>query len=156
MSLALTPINDAWSNQIQTKKKQPPKPDKRKDSKNPQPQNVYNSPHMQTKILNELGMLQPLEEHGVEEEPEQMPQRQLVQQTASSDSLNITLSKPFLVNMLRPYSNEYIEMIIMKCMSEQNNSTSQDLIDTVETIYLMVSILLVLVIIDIVFKMKTR
>ena len=150
MSLALTPLNDAWSGGIQIKKKPPQQKKVEKNSQKVRPQNVYNSPQMQMKILNELGMIQ-------QEEPQEAPEENQIevqQPQMMSDSLNINISNPFLVNMFRPYSNEYIEMIIMKCVSEKNNDTSQELIDTVETIYLMVSILLVLVIIDIVFKMK--
>lgn len=151
MSLALTPLNDAWSSGIQIKKKPPQQKKVEKNVQKVRPQNVYNSPHMQMKILNELGMLP-------QEEPQEVVEERQIEtqqpQMGTDSSLNINISNPFLVNMFRPYSNEYIEMIIMKCVSEKNNDTSQELIDTVETIYLMVSILLVLVIIDIVFKMK--
>ena len=151
MSLALTPLNDAWSGGIQMKKKPPQQKKVEKNVQKVRPQNVYNSPQMQMKILNELGMLQ-------QEEPQEVAEERQIEvqqpQIGTDNSLNINISNPFLVNMFRPYSNEYIEMIIMKCVSEKNNDTRQELIDTVETIYLMVSILLVLVIIDIVFKMK--
>lgn len=157
MSLALTPISDAWSGGIQMKKKPPQQKKVEKNVQKVRPQNVYNSPQMQMKILNELGMLQQEEPQEEVQEVQEVQERQIeVQQPqiGTESSLNINITNPFLVNMFRPYSNEYIEMIIMKCVSEKNNDTSQELIDTVETIYLMVSILLVLVVIDIVFKMK--
>jgi len=145
MALALTPLSDAWSGSLQQKKKQPIK----KNEKKIKHQNAYSSPQMQTKILGDLGMLEP------EPEPEVM-ELDVPVVDQSTNSLNITLSNPNLVSMFRPYSNEYIEMVLMKCLSEKNNGVNQDLIDTVDTIYLIVTILLVLVIIDIIFKMKQK
>ena len=59
------------------------------------------------------------------------------------------------MNMLKPYSNDYIEMIIMKCLTEPTaNTMSSEVLDTIETIYMMVSILLVLVLVDIMLKFQ--
>ena len=149
MSLSLTPISDAWST-LQTDKK---KSVQKKSEKNKEKvQNVYQSPQMQTKILNELGMIQ---HNSIEEEEEQekpIEHNMIVRQ----NSLNINLTNPDLINMFKPYSNDYIEMMIIKCLSDntKGNDVSQDLVDLVENIYLMVSLLLVLVIIDIIFKFK--
>ena len=60
------------------------------------------------------------------------------------------------MNMLKPYSNDYIEMIILKCLTEphSDNAMSSDVIDTIETMYMMISILLVLVLLDIMLKFQ--
>jgi hypothetical protein len=107
---------------------------------------------MQTKILNELGMIE--NENIQHDEVEEKHVADIV----DSSALNIKLSNPSLVNMLKPYSNDYIEMIIMQCMSKESTTSgiSHELIDTVESIYLIVSMLLVLFIVDIIFRMKIK
>ena len=48
-------------------------------------------------------------------------------------------------------------MIILKCLTEpphSDNTMSSDVIDTIETMYMMISILLVLVLLDIMLKFQ--
>ena len=81
MSLALTPINEAWSS---TKSKQKPKPKPKQQQVKP---NAYSNPEMQSKILSELGMISPIEnEYEIQEieEPKEI-------QIQNSNSLNINL-----------------------------------------------------------------
>ena len=147
MSLSLTPIGEAWAAPSKKKKKQeiPNKKTAR---------NVYANPEMQTKILKELGMLNDDPEYEQPKTEVKEPQTKeietFVNQPTNSLSLNIT--NPQLMSLFKPYSNEYIEMMILKCVSQNNNGS--ELHDLVESVYLMVSMLLVLVIIDIAFHFK--
>ena len=57
--------------------------------------------------------------------------------------------------MLKPYSNEYIETILLGCIKNQQKSgITMELVDTIETMYIMVSLILFLLVIDLLFKMK--
>ena len=140
MTLSLTPINEAWTM---------PKEKKNNKKKEPKYQNSYCNPATQSKILNELGLLN-------EENIHQEPEIEMHKKETFDNSLNIRVTNHQLMNMLKPYSNDYIEMIILKCLTEPsaNNSISSDVIDTIETMYMMVSILLVLVLLDIMLKFQ--
>ena len=150
MALSLTPLNDAWmmNNKQQVKKvAQKGSPKSRRPQNNGN--NIYSSPQVQSKILGELGMIQ------MEPEPEVI--EKTIEYMQNKDSLNISITNPQLLNMLKPYSNQYIELIILQCMSNQSsNKMSDEMINTIETIYIMVSIILVLLLIDVVFKMKSN
>ena len=138
MSLSLTPINEAWNT---TKAKTKPKQQKTKP-------NIYSSPETQSKILSELGMIENFEVQPEIEESKEI-------QVYDSNSLNINLKNKNLINMLKPYSNEYIETILLNCINNNNQSgISHELVDTIETIYMMVALILLLFIIDILFKLR--
>ena len=141
MSLALTPINEAWNSiKSKTKQKQPQKVKP----------NMYNNPETQSKILSELGMIPSTIENDFEVEES----RQIVK-IHDTNSLNINLKNNELVNMLKPYSNEYIESILLRCINgSQQNGLTKELVDTIETMYLMISLILLLLVIDLLFKMK--
>lgn len=139
MSLSLTPINEAWKN-IKTPQQF------QKKEKNKNKQNIYSNPETQSKILTELGMI---ENHLDIEEPNKQIEIQ------NMDSLNINLKNPELVNMLKPYSNDYIETIILNCINKKDNSIlPKEIIDTIETMYMMISFILLLIIVDVLFKIK--
>ena len=142
MSLALTPINEAWnsvkSKQKSTKPKHQAKP------------NVYNNPETQSKILSELGMIPQIKDEYEVQEVEE-PKNQII----NPNSLNINLKNDELVSMLKPYSNDYIETILLGCIkNKQQNGLSQELVDTIETMYIMISLILLLLVVDLLFKMK--
>ena len=141
MTLALTPINEAWNSiKSKTKQKQPQKVKP----------NMYNNPETQSKILSELGMIPSTIENDFEVEES----RQIVK-IHDTNSLNINLKNNELVNMLKPYSNEYIESILLRCINgSQQNGLTKELVDTIETMYLMISLILLLLVIDLLFKMK--
>lgn len=142
MSLALTPINEAW-NSVKSK----PKP-KQKPQQKTKP-NAYNNPETQSKILAELGLI-PSNEYEVQEveEPNQI-------EIQNPNSLNINIKNQNLVNMLKPYSNDYIETILISCLNNQHqNGLTKEMIETIETMYMMISLILLLVVIDMIFKMK--
>ena len=145
MSLALTPINEAWNS---VKPKQKPKQQQKVKP------NVYNNPETQSKILSELGMIPQIKDEYEVQQVEE-PKNQI--QINDPNSLNIHLKNIDLVNMLKPYSNDYIETILLGCIkSKQQNGLSQELVDTIETMYVMISIILFLLVIDILFKMRTH
>lgn len=133
MALALTPLNDAWVIK---------KPSKKTEKKNVVQPNKYSSPQMQNKILQELGMVETYEE----------PQE--------SDSLQLTLTNKDLVNFFKPYSNEYIEQFIFHCMSVPKDKNemmiSPELFEIIENIYMIVILIMVLVIIDILLRMRKQ
>ena len=137
MSLALTPLNDAWTIK---------KPTKKSEKRNVAPQNKYSSPQIQNKILQELGMIETYEE----------PIQQDIQE---SNTLQLTLTNKDLIEFFKPYSNDYIEAFIFHCMSkpkQENNTTmlSPELFETIENIYLVVCLIMVLVIIDILLRLR--
>jgi len=137
MSLSLTPLNEAWNN-IKPKIKQKPQKPK---------QNIYSNPETQSKILSELGMIEQEVQPEIEE-PKQI-------QVYNSNSLNINLKNKELVNMLKPYSNDYIETILLNCIKNNNQiGITEELIETINTIYIIVSFILLLCVIDILFKIK--
>ena len=71
------------------------------------------------------------------------------------NSLNINLNNIELVNMLKPYSNDYIETILLSCIKNQKqNGISKELFETIETMYVMISLILLLLVIDVLFKLK--
>ena len=142
MSLALTPINDAW-NSVKPKQKAT-KP------KHQAKQNVYNNPETHSKILSELGMIPQIKDEYEVQEAEE-PKNEI----NNPNSLNINLKNEELVSMLKPYSNDYIETILLGCIkNKQQNGLSQELVDTIETMYIMISFILLLLVIDLLFKMK--
>ena len=145
MSLALTPINEAWNSV---------KPKQKSKQQQKVKQNIYNNPETQSKILSELGMIPQIKDEYEVQEVEE-PKNQI--QINDPNSLNIHLKNIDLVNMLKPYSNDYIETILLGCIkSKQQNGLSQELVDTIETMYVMISIILFLLVIDILFKMRTH
>ena len=145
MSLSLTPINEAWKN-TQQKRIKSTKPKNVESQKH----NIYSSPETQSKILSELGMI----EHQNYEIPIETEQTQPLQ-VLNKNSLNLTIQRKELVEFFKPYSNEYIENIIYDCINnKKQNGLTQDLIDTIETMYIMLSLILFLMVIDILFKIK--
>ena len=139
MSLSLTPINEAWNS---VKPKEKPKQQQKMKP------NVYNNPETQTKILAELGMIP---QNDIEYE-EQKPKEIVVN---DPNSLNIHFKNRELVNMLKPYSNDYIETILLGCIkNQQQNGLTKELLDTIETMYMMISLILLLLVVDLLFKIK--
>ena len=139
MSLSLTPINEAWNI---NKPKQ-----KQKQQHQKQKVNIYSNPETQSKILSELGMI----ENDVQPDIEEPKQIQIYE----SNSLNINLKNKELVTMLKPYSNDYIETILLGCIkNNQQSGITQEVIESIETIYMMVVLILLLCVIDILFKIK--
>lgn len=143
MSLALTPLNEAW-NSMKVKSKP-----KVKNIQKVKP-NVYNNPETQAKILTELGMME--REHDYETQEIEESKQVVVNKP---NSLNINFTNTELINYLKPYSNDYIERIFLNCIqNKENTGITTELIDTIETMYLMISLLLLLFMIDIVFKIR--
>jgi len=141
MSLALTPINEAWNS---VKPKHKPKQQQKMKP------NVYNNPETQTKILTELGMIP---QNDIEYEVQDQKPKEI--EIHNTNSLNINLKNSELVNMLKPYSNDYIETILLGCIkNQQQNGITKELVDTIETMYMMISLILLLLVIDLLFKMK--
>ena len=146
MSLALTPINEAW-NTVKSKPKM-----KQKQQQKIKP-NIYNNPETQSKILSELGMIPSANENNYEDQ--EVEESKQIVEIHDSNSLNINLKNSELVNLLKPYSNEYIESILLKYINgSQQNDLTKELVDTIETMYLMISLILLLLVIDLLFKMK--
>ena len=141
MALALTPLNEAWDSVK-------PKP-KLKQHNKIKP-NIYNNAETQSKILSELGMIQ-----GNEIEVQEEPKLIETFKEENLNSLNLNLKNSELVNMLKPYSNDYIETILLGCIKNQKQSImTKELVDTIETMYMMLSLILLLLVIDLVFKIK--
>ena len=90
MSLSLTPINEAWTIDKKNGKNK---------KKEPKHQNTYCNPSTQTKILNELGLLN---EETIPHEPE----LEVSRKETFDNSLNIRITNSQLMNMLKPYSND--------------------------------------------------
>lgn len=146
MSLALTPINEAWNS---VKPKPKPKP-KFKQQQKMKP-NIYNNPETQSKILSELGMIP---QNDIEYEVQEVEEPKQIE-IHNPNSLNINLKNIELVNMLKPYSNDYIETILLGCIkNQQQTGITKELVDTIETMYMMISLILLLLVIDLLFKMK--
>ena len=147
MSLTLTPISEAWNN-TQTRKTQK---QKQIVNKPHQKTNIYSSPETQSKILSDLGMMEPMNsQHETEDQisiNNEIPN--------DSYSLNLSLNNKELVNMLKPYSNDYIEMILLNCIrNKKDTGVTKDVIDTIESIYMMITLILFLIVIEILFKLK--
>ena len=144
MSLSFTPINEAW-NYEKTKPKE-----KFKQQQKMKP-NIYNNPDTQSKILSELGMVPEIEKEYTMKEVEEHPKQSEIHR----NSLNLILKNNQLVNILKPYSNDYIETILLSCIqNQQTNGLTKELVDTIETMYIMISLILFVLVIDILFKIK--
>lgn len=137
MTLELTPLSDAWS--VPKKK---PKSEKPKEQVQ---QNRYASPQMQNKILQELGMIESFDE------PDYQPVAKPIK-----TGLTVEFKSKELIDFFRPYSNDYIEQYILTCMQSNNSNygLTSNTLETIENIYMIVTIIMLLVIIDIALHMK--
>ena len=138
MSLALTPINEAWTSQLNSSSKKDPNKNKQSSFTN-----TYTSPDMQNKILMDLGMVEKFSNDNENEK---------------QNTMSLQITNPELIHYFQPYSNNYIETFILKAMKNQNNNSSAalspEVLDTIENIYTIVSFILVLIIIDIMLRIK--
>jgi len=143
MSLALTPINDAWSHMTKPKEKKEKKITRQVVSSPPN-NNMYSNPDIQNKILRELNLIEPFSEP----EPEQ-----IVPQNINN---GLQFKSKELQDYFKPYSSEYIESIILNIMnkSNQSNYDINGLTETLENIYIIVLAILILIIFDIALRYK--
>lgn len=143
MALALTPINDAWSNLSKIKKEKKSKPVYPQSNHN----NMYSNPEMQNKILRELNLIESYSE------PEQITEPVSIQTPMIS---SFQFKNKDLQEYFKPYSSDYIESIILNTLrnSNKSNTDSNHLSETLDNIYIIVLAVLILTVFDIALRYK--
>ena len=129
-TLSLTPINEAWSKPL--------------DNQNSPSANMYSTPEMHNTILSDLGMI---------ETKQSVPYKEPDQKKDSTRNVSITNSN--LKDILKPYSDDYVEMMIYNALNKSDNTINSDLTETIDNIYMLVILLLILVSIDIILRFRT-
>ena len=140
MALALTPINDAWSNMSKIKREKKTKP----VSPQPNNNNMYSNPEIQNKILRELNLIESYSE----------PETELVSVPTQMPSLQF--KNKDLQEYFKPYSGDYIESIILNTLRNSNKSNTDlnHLSETLDNIYIIVLAVLILTVFDIALRYK--
>lgn len=131
-SLPLTPISEAWSKKEENFNKTP---------------NTYTTPDVQSSILSDLGMINE-DEQVYQNEP-----KQIVKKTESKEK-KFNFQNSELVETFKPYSDDYIEMMIYNSLNKSNNNIDPSLVDTIDNIYMLVILILILVSIDVILRFR--
>ena len=129
-TLPLTPLNEAWSKPLETL--------------NSNPVNSYATSDMQNSILSDLGMIETAKQNVSNQEPDK----------EKDTHRNINIKNNNLKDVFKPYSDDYVEMMIYNALNKSDNTINSDLLETIDNIYMLVIILLILVSIDVILRFR--